>query len=158
MLTPEQRADLVHEAMYRGHGNPLGDGGPEAVAEQIRAAVAEERERCAKVLEQRLTAAEVTGDPWVIAAAAREAIAAIRDGKPAAPQWTREVPTVPGWYWFRADATRAESLPHVVHVHPHPQDGILCVNLKTLHLVRLIEELPTCRPNAIWSGPLESPQ
>ncbi len=78
MLTPEQRVELIREAMDRGHSSQLGDGGPEAIAVQIREAVAAERERCAKIVEKELTPGQ---DPYGFQPIVREILTAIREGK-----------------------------------------------------------------------------
>jgi hypothetical protein len=94
MNTPEQWAQVAFNAwMCEGHAVAHSGGGPDvvtlgkldaemsalqaAIARAVRAAVAEERERCARVAEKE---AEDWPD-WVTVDAMRNVAAAIREGR-----------------------------------------------------------------------------
>ena len=86
-MTPEERAEKVAADMDKYHSAQLGDGGREFIAEQIREAVAAERERCAKIAERtaRQNEARVVGEPLrakyskTVAESDRAAAAELRD-------------------------------------------------------------------------------
>jgi hypothetical protein len=69
------------------------------------------------------------------------------DIDPLLPKWTTEKPTVPGWYWWRANG-KDDSIVRLIET----QEGGLIVQFETGHCAYVRNV-----PDGEWAGPLTPP-
>jgi hypothetical protein len=160
MLTPKERASIIIESIECSRCGLQVDYGDGAIAEHIEEAVAAERERCAKLAADVASAiAKGVTDQTI------EAVFAlpnrIRQGQPAAPQWTSEPPTVPGYYWFRDRVSghmeNGQPVPHVVQVFTGSELGAAPLYFSSAQAGLYYCESFKDFPDGEWCGPLEVP-